>query len=80
MKNNDELVHQLSEISSEIAQMRSLLQEKGEATGSFPIRDRVLSEQQLLRTVIDEIPDYIVLKNHEGKFLLGNKAVAGFYG
>ncbi len=80
MKNNDELVHQLSEISSEIAQMRSLLQEKGEATGSFSIRDRVLSEQQLLRAVIDEIPDYIVLKNHQGKFLLGNKAVAHFYG
>ena len=80
MKNNDELVHQLSEISSEIAQMRSLLQDKGEVTGNFSIRDRVLSEQQLLRTVIDEIPDYIVLKNHEGKFLLGNKAVANFYG
>ncbi len=76
----EELESQLSEISQEIAGLRSLLLDTGEGTGRFASRDRVLSEQQFLRTVIDEIPDFIVLKDHEGNFLLGNKPVAGFYG
>jgi diguanylate cyclase (GGDEF)-like protein/PAS domain S-box-containing protein len=32
-----------------------------------------------LRTIIDEIPDPIVLKDHNGNFLLGNQAVAKLY-
>ncbi|MBN2886598.1 MAG: PAS domain S-box protein [Chromatiaceae bacterium] len=36
--------------------------------------------QELLRAVLDETPDYIVLKDRQGKFLLGNRPVAAFYG
>jgi PAS domain S-box-containing protein len=50
------------------------------------ITDRHLAEsalresRALLRTVLDEIPDPIVLKDHKGDFLLGNLAVAKLYG
>jgi PAS domain S-box-containing protein len=36
-------------------------------------------KESLLRTVIDEIPDPIVLKDYKGDFLLGNQAVARLY-
>ena len=38
------------------------------------------AQKTLLRTVLDEIPDFIVVKDHEGKFLLANKPLASFYG
>jgi diguanylate cyclase (GGDEF)-like protein/PAS domain S-box-containing protein len=38
------------------------------------------SQRALLRTVVDESPDLIVMKDHEGNFLLCNKPVADFYG
>jgi PAS domain S-box-containing protein len=34
----------------------------------------------LLRTVIDESPDIILMKDWNGRFLLGNSALAGLYG
>lgn len=37
------------------------------------------SSESFLRTIIDEIPDPIVLKDHRGNFLLGNQAVAKLY-
>ncbi len=39
------------------------------------VRDR----ENLLRTVINEMPDVLVLKDHEGNFLLGNATVAKLY-
>ena len=42
---------------------------------------RELEEKEnLVRNVIDEIPDVLVLKDSKGKFLLGNKTVAMLYG
>ncbi len=38
------------------------------------------AQTELLRTVLDESPDLIVLKDWEGNFLLANKPVADFYG
>lgn len=39
-----------------------------------------LNEREtLLRTVIDEMPDVLVLKDHKGNFLLGNNTVARLY-
>jgi PAS domain S-box/diguanylate cyclase (GGDEF) domain len=40
----------------------------------------LLAQKALLRTVLDESPDFIALKDHEGRFLLCNQAVAEFYG
>lgn len=36
--------------------------------------------ESFLRTVIDEIPDPLTLKDHQGNFLLGNRALARLYG
>lgn len=50
------------------------------------ISDRKAAERALqasesfLRTVLDEIPDPVVIKDHRGNFLLGNRAVAALYG
>jgi diguanylate cyclase (GGDEF)-like protein/PAS domain S-box-containing protein len=38
------------------------------------IADQLVRERQLLRTVIDAIPDRIFVKDHEGRFLLQNTA------
>jgi hypothetical protein len=38
------------------------------------------ASEHLLRTVIDEIPDVVVLKDHKGDFLLCNRTVASLYG
>ena len=38
------------------------------------------AQSALLRTVLDESPDFIVLKDWQGNFLLANKPVADFYG
>lgn len=38
------------------------------------------AKKALLRTVLDQSPDLIVLKDHNGNFLLCNKPVADFYG
>ena len=40
----------------------------------------LLSQRALLRTVIDENPNIILLKDWNGKFLLGNRALAMLYG
>jgi PAS domain S-box-containing protein len=40
----------------------------------------LLAQQQVLQTVLDESPDVIVVKDHEGKFLLANRTVATLYG
>ena len=39
-----------------------------------------LAQHQVLQAVLDESPDVIVVKDHEGNFLLGNKVVAQIYG
>ncbi len=38
------------------------------------------AQRKLLRTVLDETPDFVILKDHKGDFLLANKALADFYG
>lgn len=37
-------------------------------------------QRRLLRTVLDESPDFIILKDHHAKFLPCNRPVADFYG
>lgn len=43
------------------------------------VEESLRSSQQLLRTVIDEIPDPVILKDKDGAFLLTNRAVATLY-
>lgn len=50
------------------------------------ISDRKAAERALraselfLRTVLDEIPEPVILKDHEGNFLFGNRTIAALYG
>jgi PAS domain S-box-containing protein len=41
---------------------------------------RLADHRELLRAVIDESPNIIILKDWNGRFLLGNKALADLYG
>lgn len=40
----------------------------------------LMDANALLRTVIDENPNIILMKDWDGKFLLGNQALAKLYG
>ena len=44
------------------------------------MQERLIRANELLRTVIDENPNIIIMKNWDGQFLLGNKALADLYG
>ncbi len=53
----------------------------GESLADLAEEVRTLRQDvEVLRTIIDESPDVIVLKDHEGNFLLGNRLVAELYG
>lgn len=41
--------------------------------------DMASQDRRLLRTVIDESPDIILMKDWDGKFVLGNVALANLY-
>ncbi|HFD40174.1 MAG TPA: PAS domain S-box protein, partial [Anaerolineae bacterium] len=42
--------------------------------------EKIIQERNLLRTLIDTIPDYIHIKDAEGRFLMANNAVARLMG
>jgi diguanylate cyclase (GGDEF)-like protein/PAS domain S-box-containing protein len=47
---------------------------------SLKLKKYLHDNETLLSNVINEIPDVLVLKDKDGKFLLGNKVVAELYG
>lgn len=49
-------------------------------TKNIEIEEELEEQKNLLRILIDEIPNPIVLKNYSGKFVLANKATAKLYG
>ncbi|MFC2095446.1 GAF domain-containing protein [Candidatus Bipolaricaulota bacterium] len=42
--------------------------------------ERLEEERTLLRTIIDNIPDFIYAKDLDGRFVVANKAIARFFG
>ena len=44
------------------------------------MKTELLDANELLRTVIDENPNIILMKDWDGKFLIGNRALADLYG
>lgn len=46
----------------------------------LPTLQELQEKQILLDTLIDELPDYLILKDEKGDFLLANRALAEFYG
>ena len=68
-------------LEHQIAQLRQQLERlSGQSWHSGDAEHDLQAQKVLLRTVLDEIPDVIVLKDHEGNFLLCNKLVADLYG
>ena len=62
-----------------------LRDEQGNIVGTFGISSDITARKQaevalaeernLLRTLVDNLPDYVYVKNREGRFVLGNTAV-----
>ncbi len=42
--------------------------------------ERLAEERTLLRMIIDNLPDFIYAKNLDGRFVVANSAIAGFFG
>lgn len=40
----------------------------------------LVKERNLLRTVIDDLPDYVYIKDNEGRYIVSNDAHARFLG
>ncbi len=65
----------------EVDELKSRLESlSGKSWHSGDVERDLRAQRALLRAVLDESPDLIVLKDHEGNFLLCNKPVADFYG
>ncbi len=47
---------------------------------SLDLKSELLAANAMLRTVIDENPNIILMKDWDGKFLIGNRALADLYG
>ena len=47
-----------------------------DVTANIEAKEKLANEKNLLRTLIDNIPDAIWIKDIKGKFLIGNKATA----
>ena len=69
-----EVVRQIGELTAKLERL------SGQTWHTGDVERDLRSQRALLRTVLDESPDLIVLKDHEGNFLLCNKPVADFYG
>jgi len=75
---DDETVRALQAALHEARARIAVLQQENDA---FKENERASqAQQQVLQAVLDESPDVIVVKDHEGNFLLGNKTVATLYG
>ncbi len=71
----------LHERAQEILSLKARLEAlTGSAWHAGDAQRDLLAQKALLRTVLDESPDFIALKDHQGNFLLCNQPVAEFYG
>jgi diguanylate cyclase (GGDEF)-like protein/PAS domain S-box-containing protein len=68
------LEHRIAELRQQLERLSDQRWHSGDAEHDLQ------AQKVLLRTVLDESPDVIVLKDHEGNFLLCNKLTADLYG
>jgi diguanylate cyclase (GGDEF)-like protein/PAS domain S-box-containing protein len=51
-----------------------------DVTERLEFEDALAQERNLLRTLIDNLPDHVFIKDNEGRFVLANQAIARFMG
>src|SRR5262245_35660827 len=67
-KSKIELIDELEALRQRVAELETRRDEYSE------IEEALAQERNLLRTLIDNLPDYIYVKDRESRFRLGNKA------
>jgi PAS domain S-box-containing protein len=70
LKTKEQLLNELLEMRQRIAELEALETERKRA------EEALTEERNLLRTLIDNLPDYIYAKDTESRFVLGNIAAA----
>jgi len=70
--NNECIQDQFGNIIGTLSSGKDVTQER-------KVQQDLKEQRNLLRTVVDEIPDPVMLKDAEGKFLLANKTLADLY-
>ncbi len=71
-KPKDDLIRELRALRERVAKLES---------GGLPEAERKLAEERnMLRTLIDALPDFIYVKDTESRFIAGNLAVARLMG
>lgn len=75
-------VQQLEQAKAELETLNAELEQRiqGRTEALIHSNKQLQTEKALLRSLIDNIPDYIFIKDSEGAYLACNKAVEGFLG
>jgi PAS domain S-box-containing protein len=73
-KAKEELIKEIELLKRRITELEKLESEHKRA------EEALRKERDLLRTVIDNLPDYIYIKDKDGRYIVSNKAHAHFLG
>ena len=67
------------EVGGFVCVVRDISDRKRHESARQQVEEHLRQQQDLLRTVIDTVPNMIFVKDWEGRYLLANKAAADFY-
>lgn len=73
-KTKEELIEEIEVLQRRITELEKSESELKQAEKT------VAKERNLLRTVIDNLPDYVYIKDTDGRYIVSNKAHARFLG
>jgi PAS domain S-box-containing protein len=73
-RSHDELEERVSERTAELAEANEALQ--AEILERRKLEEKLTQERNVLRTLLDHLPDYIFTKDREGRFVVSNEAHA----
>ncbi|MCY2993484.1 MAG: PAS domain S-box protein [Planctomycetota bacterium] len=82
-KTRDQLIAENEALRRRVAEQEAQLanrQLRSEASGRKCAEEVLAEERTFLRQIIDTTPDIILVKDQEGRYVLGNRAAARFFG